>query len=73
MEKFEILIASPLDRERVVAEIFYENVQWAEISQENDDELIVEFYPHTSEPYWEFNFEEAIQALEIARNRLLEL
>ena len=73
MEKFEICIASPEDRERVVSEISYERVQWAEISQENDDELIVQFYFYTNKPYSEFKLEEAIQALKEARNELLEL
>lgn len=73
LEEFEILIASSQERERVVAEIFYENVQWEEISQETEDELIVQFYPHTNQEYWEFELEEAIQAPEKARNKLLEL
>lgn len=34
MEKFRINIASPPDREYLVAEIFYDNMYWAEISQE---------------------------------------
>jgi len=68
--KFEILIASLPDRERVVAEIFYENVQWVEISQETD-ELLIQFYPHPKEDQWEFPFDEAMQALEKAKNRLI--
>ena len=37
MDKFRIIIASLPDRERPVAEIAYENVQWVEISQETDE------------------------------------
>ena len=71
MEKFRIIIASLPDRERPVAEIAYDNVQWVEISQETD-EVIVQFYPHPRKKYWEFSFEEAIEVLEKAKKKLLE-
>jgi hypothetical protein len=73
MEKFSITIASLPDRERLVAEISYEGVQWAEISEETEDELIIQFYSHPREKYWEFEFEEAVKILEQAKNELLEL
>ena len=73
MEKFGINIASLPDRERLVAEILYEGVQWAEISQETDDELNIQFYAHPRKKYWEFPFEEALKVLEEAKNKLLEL
>lgn len=71
MEKFRVTIASLPDREHLVAEIFCEGIQWAEISQENDDELIIQFYPHPREKYWEFNLDEATAALEKAKKSLL--
>ncbi len=70
MEKFKIIIASLPNRERPVAEIAYENVQWAEISQETD-ELIIQFYPHPRQEYWEFSFNEAFEVLEKAKKSLL--
>ncbi len=73
MEKFSINIASLPDRERLVAEILYEGVQWAEISEETEDKLIIQFYSHPREKYWEFSFEEAVKILEQAKNELLEL
>lgn len=72
MEKFCITIASLPDRERLVAEILYEGVQWAEISQETD-EVVVQFYTHPRKKYWEFTYDEAIQILEKAKNKLLEI
>lgn len=36
MKDFEIIIASLPDRGKVVAEIYHSNVQWAEISQEEE-------------------------------------
>ena len=53
MSKFRITIASLPDRERLVAEIIYDGVQWAEISQETD-EVVVQFYSHPNQEYWEF-------------------
>jgi hypothetical protein len=70
MEKFRITIASLPDREYVVAEIIYDGIQWAEISQEID-ELVVQFYPHPNDKCWEFQCDEAIEAIEKAKNRLL--
>ena len=43
MNKFEIEVASLPDRENLVSEIFYENVQFAEISQETG-ELRIQFF-----------------------------
>lgn len=73
MDKFRITIVSLPDRERLVAEILYEGVQWAEISQETDDGLIIQFYSHPREKYWKFPYDEAVQILEQAKNKLLEL
>lgn len=73
MEKFRITIASLPDRENLVSEILYEGVQWAEISQEIEDELIIHFYPHPRFKHWEFQLDKAIQVLEQAKNKLLEL
>lgn len=73
MEKFRITIASLPDRERLVAEILYEGVQWAEISHETDNGLTIQFYSHPRNKYWEFLYDEALQILEQAKSKLLEL
>lgn len=72
MGKFRITIASLPDRERLVAEILYNGIQWAEISQETD-QLMIQFYSHPQKKHWEFAFEEAFKILEQAKNKLLEL
>lgn len=72
MDKFRITIASLPDRERLVAEVFYEGVQWVEISQESD-EVVVQFYSHPRKKHWEFTYDEAVQVLEKAKNKLLEI
>ena len=53
MVKFEILIASLPHREHLVAEIYYNNMYWAQISRENE-ELVIQFYPHPTEKYGNF-------------------
>ena len=72
MNKFEILITSPPDRESLVAEIWYNNMFWAEISEERG-ELLAQFYPHPNKKYWEFSFNEAMSTLDQAKRKLLEI
>ena len=67
---FRITVASVPDRENLVAEISYKDEQWVEISQEHGD-LIVQFYSPYKGDYWEFSFNEAVEALEKAKNKLL--
>jgi hypothetical protein len=70
MNKFEIVIASLPHREHLVAEIYYNKMYWVQISHENE-EPVIQFYPHPSEKYWEFSFDEALKILEEAKNELL--
>lgn len=72
MEKFRINIASPPDREYLVAEIFYDNMYWAEISQETG-ELVVQFYEYPKQKYWEFSFDDAFEVLQQAKEHLLDV
>ena len=60
MSDFEIEIASFPTREYVVAEI----------SQETGD-LRIQFYSPLQGGYWEFSYDEALQALNQAKKRLL--
>jgi len=70
MDKFEILIASLPNRERLVAEIYYDNMYWVQISQEKE-EMVIQFYPHPNEKCWEFSCEKALEALRQAKNMLI--
>lgn len=70
MEKFRMTIASLPDRKHLVAEIFYEGIQWAEISQEKN-ELMIQLYSHPEKDYWEFLFNDALEILEEAKIKLL--
>ena len=69
-DKVRMCISSPPDREKLVAEIFFGPNQWAELSQE-DGTLKVEFYPLPNGDFWQLSFDEAIDALEEAKKRLL--
>jgi hypothetical protein len=71
MEKFRITVASLPDREDLVAEVFYDGVQWVEISWEKEDELTVQFYSHPRLDHWEFPLDQALTVLEKAKSKLL--
>ena len=70
MSDFRIEVADIPTRENLVAEIFYKGEQWVEISQEHG-ELIIQFYSPEEDDYWEFPFNEAMEALEKAKKKLL--
>jgi hypothetical protein len=67
--KFRLSISSPPDREYLVAEIFAETEQFAEISQETES-LVIQIYPRQSGEFWTFEFEELTEVLNLARSRL---
>lgn len=67
---YRICISSPPDRDKLVAEIFFGDVQWAEINQE-EDVLQVEFYPRPDGQPWLISLVDAVAALDDAKKRLL--
>lgn len=69
---FQITIASLPDREHLVAEVLYKGVQWAEISQETE-EIVVQLYPHPRQHYWEFPYDDAVAALQQAKQKLVNI
>jgi hypothetical protein len=62
-------IASPPDREKLVAEIFYDSEQWAEIHQEARH-LTLQIYPRRDGHPWEFSLDAAVGMLQRASKRL---
>src|SRR5258708_37791673 len=68
--RMKIDIASPPDREKLVAQLSYDSEQWAEINQEST-QLTLELYPRRDGQPWEFSFDEAITRLQLARRRLI--
>ena len=70
---FKITVGSLPDRENLVAEIYYKNKGWVEISAETPNEFIIAFCNCDKENYWEFPFDEAMEVLQEAKNRLAKL
>ncbi|MBI4997203.1 MAG: hypothetical protein HZC22_09960 [Rhodocyclales bacterium] len=69
MEHVRISVSSPPDRERLVAEVFLDDIQWAEVNQESGD-LEVEFYQRPDGKPWRIPFAAAIDALLRAKAEL---
>jgi len=63
-------IASPPDREKLVAELFFGSEQWAEINQESGG-LTLQLYSRRDGRPWEFSFDEAMGMLQRASRRLV--
>ena len=70
---FNIDILDLPDRENLVAEIDYKQNQWVEISAEVPNEFVIQFYNHPEKDYWEFPYEEAMEVLQQAKDRLARL
>lgn len=70
INNFRIVIASLPDRENCVCEIYYDQIEWAEISQENK-EIIIQFYKHPFQDYWEFPMDIALEILKQAKKKFL--
>jgi hypothetical protein len=70
MLNHEIILASPPDREKLVAQISKEQEAWAEINQESD-RVEIELYPRQDGKPWIFPRDEMLEAIEIAKKRLL--
>jgi hypothetical protein len=69
-EKMRVCISSPPDRERLVAEIFLGDEQWAELNQEGN-KLSLEIYPERSGEYWLLDFEDVVDILVEAKRRIV--
>ena len=70
--KITVQIASVPDRNNLVAELWYEDEQWGEISQETEN-TILEIYPRTNgknDKIWSFDLNEIIEKLKDAQKRI---
>ena len=70
MTTFRITVASPPDREHLVAEVFVESEQIAEINQEGQGGLSIEIYPRSDGKAWRLPYAQLVQALSDAQHRL---
>jgi hypothetical protein len=69
---FRVDIASPPDRERLVAEVFFGHEQIAEVNQEAG-KLQVEIYARPSSEPWVLDYQDFLQALTLATQRLTSM
>ena len=69
-ETIRIDIASPPDREKLVAQIMIGDEQWAELNQDGEY-LVLEVYPRQDGQPWVISFDDAIGTLTDARVRLI--
>jgi hypothetical protein len=67
--QMRVELASPPDREKLVAPILVDNEQWAEVNQETD-RLKIEIYPRRDGGPWVFDLEEVLESLAEASRRL---
>lgn len=72
MKKFDITIGSVPHREELVADIFYEDIQFAEIS-EDTGKMLIELTPKPGKDYWVFDLEEFLLVIQEAKKRLTDL
>lgn len=70
IDNFRIIIASLPDREKCVCEIYYNHIEWAEISQEGTN-IMIQFYSHPSQNCWEFPIDIALEILQKAKKKFL--
>jgi hypothetical protein len=68
--EFRICISSPQDREKLVAEIFFDDIQWAEISQDGFEPRI-EIYPRPDGRPWNLSVMVMEESIVLAKARLL--
>jgi hypothetical protein len=69
MTEFKIDIASPPDRDKLVAQIMVGNEQCAEINQDGD-ELVIELYGRQDGQPWAFSYSSFASTLEAAKAKL---
>jgi hypothetical protein len=70
MSALRIQIASSPDREKVVAELWWGDEMWGEISQEGPEPQL-ELYPRRDGRPWSFPLAEALDLIQRARRTLL--
>ena len=70
--KARVVISSPPDRDRLVAEIFFGDAQWAEVLCEDGQIMEVEHYLRPDGSPWRIPLALAQEALAKAADRLRE-
>jgi phage pi2 protein 07 len=71
MKQMTVTIASVPDRDNLVAELWCKNELWGELSQQQG-QLKLEIYPTTNGEAWKLIYEEVINVIQEAKDKLLE-
>jgi hypothetical protein len=69
---WETIISYPPDKEEPIAEIYYKNEQCFEINYEDYGFFVVKIFNNEDGNFWEFSYDESIEGLQKAKNRLAE-
>ncbi len=69
MKKLQILITSPPDRERCVAELWDDSEQVAEVYHEGE-EVQIEIYSRAGKAPWRFPYDDFVEALASLKDQL---
>jgi len=67
--KMTVKVASTRNQENLVAQLWYENEQWGEISQKLG-ELELEIYPKSNGHSWNLRYEEVVKIIQEAKEKL---
>ena len=67
---FEVIIASHHENDSLVSEIWHNDEQVAEISK-NEEKLKIDIFPRENGQFWEFDLAELMDAVEIAKSKML--
>jgi hypothetical protein len=67
---FEVLIASHHENDSLVSEIWHNNEQFAEVSN-NGEKLKIDIFPRENGHFWEFDLDELINAIEASKSNML--
>ena len=68
-DRFTIELTSVPDRDGLVAEVWLQREQLAELRREHD-ELRVQIYPRPSDQPWDIPWDQLLDALQAAREKL---
>lgn len=70
--KLTVELSSVPDRDQIVAEVWLGEEMLAEVTWDSTKKYMVEIYSNPNGEVWKLNYDEFIQALNLAKTRLAE-
>ena len=71
-KKWKTIIGDVPDKENPVADVYYERNHVFQIFKEDNEPYVIRFGNNSKGNYWEFPYDEAMEVLAEAKNRLAE-